>query len=177
MNNGNRRKMWKFIPTERRLEIVRMIEEMPAGLHKDVLTLCFIKDMSPPAAAEYAHEHNMFFIGVRRIQQIIREHIPDAWDYKGPSNGGRNPVHVPEAKKKKKQKNECERCGSTENLEVDHMIPLAICGETEEINLRVLCRECHKAWTTYQRKIFPEAFKWRKPKVVYDDGSEQLRME
>ena len=183
MNNGNRRKMWKFIPTERRLEIVRMIEEMPAGLHKDVLTLCFKGDMSTHEAADYAKEHNMLIgkqgkpICAKRIEQIIKAYVPDAWDYgiKNPQRAYKRRLHHDMLRTY--NKDHCAMCGATDNLELDHIIPLAIGGTTDERNVMCLCRECHKAKSAYERETFPEQYRWRKPKVVYGDGSEQLRME
>lgn len=177
MNYGNRRKMWKFIPTERRLEIVKMIEEMPAGLHKDVLTLCFIKDMSSPEAADYAKEHNMFFLGARRVEQIVKMYVPDANDYgiKNPQRAYKRRLH--HAMERTYNKDHCAMCGATDNLELDHIIPLAIGGTTDERNVMYLCRECHKAKSAYERETFPEQYRRRKPKVIYDDGSEQMRME
>jgi 5-methylcytosine-specific restriction endonuclease McrA len=38
----------------------------------------------------------------------------------------------------------CVRCGSTEDLEVDHVVPASRGGETTADNLRVVCRECHR---------------------------------
>ncbi|WP_442809954.1 HNH endonuclease [Streptomyces sp. NBC_01197] len=37
----------------------------------------------------------------------------------------------------------CQRCGSRENLEVDHLISVAKGGGWEMDNLLVLCHECH----------------------------------
>ena len=43
--------------------------------------------------------------------------------------------------------NICRQCGSTQNLEVDHIIPLARGGSNELDNLQVLCRTCNrKKW-------------------------------
>lgn len=39
--------------------------------------------------------------------------------------------------------NQCLSCGSRENLEVDHVIPLAIGGSNEVSNLQPLCRTCN----------------------------------
>jgi hypothetical protein len=39
----------------------------------------------------------------------------------------------------------CVRCGATQELEVDHIRPVALGGKTTPENLRTLCRECHRA--------------------------------
>lgn len=41
-------------------------------------------------------------------------------------------------------RNKCENCGSTYALEIDHIRPKALGGNSEEGNLRVLCRHCNQ---------------------------------
>ena len=43
----------------------------------------------------------------------------------------------------------CERCGSTERLELDHRVPRFAGGTTERSNAQTLCRTCNrkKFWT------------------------------
>ena len=38
----------------------------------------------------------------------------------------------------------CRKCGSTENLEIDHIIPIAKGGKTTWDNLQTLCRDCNQ---------------------------------
>lgn len=38
----------------------------------------------------------------------------------------------------------CVQCKSTENLEVDHIIPLARGGKHNEKNMQILCRSCNR---------------------------------
>ena len=38
----------------------------------------------------------------------------------------------------------CSSCGSTEYLEIDHIIPLARGGSNELDNLQILCRSCNR---------------------------------
>jgi 5-methylcytosine-specific restriction endonuclease McrA len=38
----------------------------------------------------------------------------------------------------------CRRCGSTKNLEVDHIVPLAKRGTSEDENLQALCGPCNR---------------------------------
>lgn len=37
----------------------------------------------------------------------------------------------------------CLKCGSEENLSIDHIYPESLCGETVIDNLQVLCRRCN----------------------------------
>lgn len=38
----------------------------------------------------------------------------------------------------------CVVCGEVERLEIDHILPVAKGGATEETNLRTLCRRCNQ---------------------------------
>lgn len=40
-------------------------------------------------------------------------------------------------------KNKCAYCGSTENLQIDHIIPVSRGGLENENNMQVLCRTCN----------------------------------
>jgi 5-methylcytosine-specific restriction endonuclease McrA len=41
----------------------------------------------------------------------------------------------------------CRYCGSTDNLEIDHIIPLALGGSNDPDNLQILCKKCNrKKW-------------------------------
>ena len=39
----------------------------------------------------------------------------------------------------------CVICGNTENLEVDHIVPLARMGTNDADNLQTLCRSCNRS--------------------------------
>ncbi|MYX26041.1 HNH endonuclease [Streptomyces sp. SID8381] len=41
----------------------------------------------------------------------------------------------------------CQRCGSQDHLEVDHIVPVARGGSWDLSNLWVLCRSCHRLKT------------------------------
>ncbi|WP_079053790.1 HNH endonuclease signature motif containing protein [Streptomyces graminilatus] len=45
----------------------------------------------------------------------------------------------------------CQLCGAREQLEVDHIVPVARGGSWEPDNLWVLCKPCHKR-KTYSEK-------------------------
>lgn len=175
MNYGNRRKMWKNIPLKRRYEMKEYIENMNEGLDKDVLTLLFIEDMNPREAAEYAKEHNICIgkqfkpLSARRIQQISKIHFPDIYEYT-PKTAHMRQAHREFTKEIRQQ---CAICGSTENIEMHHMIPLFLGGTTDRENCIGLCRQCHQAVTIYHKMLFPEQHKTGKRKEL-PDGSEQL---
>lgn len=45
----------------------------------------------------------------------------------------------------------CALCGSDEYLQVDHIVPLCDGGENAKINLRPLCRDCHRDKCDFER--------------------------
>lgn len=44
----------------------------------------------------------------------------------------------------KKAKHKCQACGSTEKLEVDHILPISKGGDSRIENLQILCRSCNR---------------------------------
>ena len=48
---------------------------------------------------------------------------------------------------------QCRRCGSQDQLEADHIIPIAEGGaHTDPANLQTLCHNCHKQKTEAERR-------------------------
>ncbi|MCF3100952.1 HNH endonuclease [Streptomyces roseoverticillatus] len=45
----------------------------------------------------------------------------------------------------------CQQCGSRQQLEVDHIVPVARGGTWDLRNLRTLCRSCHRLKTHEDR--------------------------
>lgn len=43
----------------------------------------------------------------------------------------------------KRDGHKCRRCGATDFLQIDHIIPVAKGGQTVDINLWTLCDRCH----------------------------------
>ncbi len=57
----------------------------------------------------------------------------------------------------KKYEGKCAKCKSTENLEIDHIIPFVLGGKTELKNLQLLCKKCNlkkgKKWQDQISKV------------------------
>ena len=48
---------------------------------------------------------------------------------------------------------ECAVCGETDlKLELDHIVPITEGGEDELYNVQLLCAECHRQKTNFQRR-------------------------
>lgn len=46
-----------------------------------------------------------------------------------------------------RDEHKCKYCGSTNKLEIDHIIPLAMGGSNDLDNLQILCKKCNrKKW-------------------------------
>lgn len=58
-----------------------------------------------------------------------------------------NFTHVQKRLVRERDGDVCRRCGSTENTEVDHIVPCHLGGTSEIENGQVLCRTCHREKT------------------------------
>lgn len=99
-------------------------------------------------------------LSLRRIQQILTDYFPE--------------FHIQTTHKKNKAnqslRNEqnrikkimitddscCSRCGSKENLELHHMFPVLLGGDNDDLNLVILCHDCHLKTTIYNRNIIKQ---------------------
>lgn len=48
----------------------------------------------------------------------------------------------------------CQDCGTTNNLEVHHILPISQGGKNELSNLRLVCKDCHK--NNYKHVHYPK---------------------
>lgn len=74
-------------------------------------------------------------------------------------------------------KTECARCGATENLECDHIIPVNAGGTHDADNLQTLCCECHKEKSAKEKSpCRPNAFqpRWTRVVCIEPAGSEDV---
>lgn len=96
-------------------------------------------------------------MSTRRIQQILTDNFPEfhLQTTHKQNNPRQNCRHEQQEIRKQiiKEDSCCSRCGSKENLELHHMIPLAIGGDNDNRNLTILCKHCHQQITNYDNMI------------------------
>jgi hypothetical protein len=83
------------------------------------------------------------------IQALLEQKIREVEFSKTPraSRGSRNQNYVSRELRKyvfERAKNQCEKCGNIIRLEVDHIRPIALGGQSHPANLQILCEGCNK---------------------------------
>ncbi len=48
---------------------------------------------------------------------------------------------------------QCQVCGSADALQLDHIVPIAVGGSSEQSNGQVLCQTCHRQKTAVQHRL------------------------
>lgn len=62
--------------------------------------------------------------------------------------------------KHKVEKKRCKYCKATENLTIDHKVPIIRGGTNEKKNLQVLCFRCNGTKSALSDKDVKRLFKW-----------------
>lgn len=96
-------------------------------------------------------------ISERRIHQILTQNFPEFHiQTSHKQDNPRKNARREQTKLRQQLITEdsfCKICGSKENLELHHMIPLAIGGDNDNRNIIILCCNCHKTITYYDNSI------------------------
>jgi hypothetical protein len=66
---------------------------------------------------------------------------------------------------------ECQKCGSTSNLEVDHIVPISQGGGHGSDNLQTLCHDCHAQKHPVQTKLRKGIAENRRIRMKYHSSS------
>lgn len=102
------------------------------------------------------------FISARTVNNIVVQYIPESMQVKKKTRTDLEIQKSRERNIQSKIKRElkwdtCNRCGSKENIQIDHRWPMELGGTSDIRNLEPLCYECHKLKTAYQREHVEEA--------------------
>jgi 5-methylcytosine-specific restriction endonuclease McrA len=132
---------------------------MSDGNEKTILSLYFISGLSSEDIIQHCKDHAVCSrshtnYSTRSIQNIVGKYFPEVKQYRRPNRENeKRREHYVFLKEHKEEKRSCAKCGSTENLEFHHEIPLDMGGTTCDENIVVLCRSCHQRVTAYHRKM------------------------
>ena len=157
-----KRDMLKNLPFELRCDILDRINKMQPEdeteqRDKFVLERIFIDGMSTTELAEAKMPElmgrNHKPISRRRIQQTIDKYVPEyAMKFRvNPAKNEKTDIIVRKQLAKENWEEyviapkQCAICGSTENLELDHIVPITMCPHraNEQTNLWWVCHDCH----------------------------------
>lgn len=96
-------------------------------------------------------------MSLRRIQQILTDYFPEFHIKTSHKKNKKNQSIRTEQNNIKKimitEDSRCARCGCKENLELHHMFPVSLGGDNDDLNLLILCKNCHHKITIYNRNI------------------------
>jgi len=88
----------------------------------------------------------------RRILQILTQYFPEFHIQKSHKQNRKNQKIRTEQTRLRKvmitPDSCCGKCGSKDNLEIHHMLPVILGGDNIDDNLLILCRDCHQKVTT-----------------------------
>ncbi|WP_407397767.1 HNH endonuclease [Treponema sp.] len=94
------------------------------------------------------------------IYHIVNTHFPEVFKARKKKKTEKQLMIYKDRKKLQKERlkdyRTCWRCGSCEEIELHHMLPLKYGGEADERNLIPLCKDCHSEYTKYQREKHKE---------------------
>ena len=113
-----------------------------------------------------------------RVSDGLKKHFEknprnqEQWylDLYGPDHTPKKLKHCNGWKKLSKSiraKHNCQKCGSSDKLDVHHIIPFAISKDNSLNNLVVLCRHCHKGTEMNMIKIKNMVGSWECARALY----------
>lgn len=121
----------------------------------DNMSASAIARMRDPDIVAFGNRSKGMPLGAVSILRIIYTYFPEWQGRNNKSTEGNK--RVEQIRKREKQKSphirQCAFCGSQDNLEEHHMIPLFLGGTNDDRNLVFLCKGCHKSVSSYQARI------------------------
>lgn len=138
----------KNIPDKEEREVCRLyIQESRSTT--EIASMKVIKSKSNINKGEYVES-------AASIYRVVNKYFPDVFEARKQCKSKSDKYKYTERKRTQKLREKsliktCAKCGSSENIEIHHMIPLFLGGDTSEFNCIALCRKCHREVTNYHR--------------------------
>lgn len=167
MGWNNQRTLYSYrriTPTERAKAIHYIKNTYLESREKRILELFFIEGMNATAISRH-NDPDIVCISNRNkgkplsatsILNIIYKHFPE-FKNRHASKSDIQQQRIDLIRKREKEQSvhikACAWCGSTENLEEHHMIPLFMGGTNDDRNLIYMCNRCHKDVSKYQNEL------------------------
>ena len=171
MNNGicsyTRNNGWRRIsPVERASAIVWLNDFEPTNAYenraKKILTYFLCDNLSAQAICRKQDPDIVSFsnrkkgkpLSTESILRVIYSYFPQ-FEGRNKSTIGNKRVELMRKREKEESGHikQCAFCGSKNNLEEHHMIPLFLGGTNDDDNLVYLCKKCHRGVSNYQTKL------------------------
>lgn len=159
---------WRSIsPTERAEAIVRLKGFAPTSKEEirakkvltyflcDNLTASAIARKQDPEIVGFGNKNHGQPLSATQILRIIYSYFPEFKGRNQKSTAWNKRVEHMRIREKQASPHikQCAFCGSQNNLEEHHMIPLYLGGTNDDRNLVFLCHDCHKTVSSYQAKL------------------------
>lgn len=159
MSKHVKHNMLNHLTWQQRKEIADRISAIRNSTHRQILELVFINEMSTAEVTAFCAKSGILKVdntpySRRMILNIITKYVPEYRNTARP-HGKATEKRADHARiRDHAEKKACAFCGSTEQLELHHMIPLFLGGTNDTANLVWLCAPCHAVVTNYQREHF-----------------------
>ena len=161
---------WRFTHEQRVKGLQFIADFNPQNMiekrDKKILQYVFVENLSAEAISRLNDPDIVCFSNRNKgnslsgcsILECLYKYFPELRNkepmHKQKSRDSRIELRMKRKKKAAEHIKQCAFCGTKKNLEEHHMIPLSMGGTNDELNLIFLCKDCHKAVTSYQWSIW-----------------------
>ena len=121
----------------------------------DGLNASDISSLGDPLIVSHSNRGKGKPLSASSILARIYNYFPDLEKHHGNACGDKTRIELMKKRRKVPSTHikQCAFCGSINDLQEHHMIPLALGGTNDDRNLIFLCKFCHGNVTKYQRNI------------------------
>lgn len=163
---------WRSLTFDERFEAIKKIETIEENSREQIrakaILTYFVKDnmnassisrLNDNRIVSFCHKTYLKPLTASSILEVVYQYFPE-WRGKQMQQGVSKKNRVDLIKKRRFFASphimQCAFCGSKNNLEEHHMIPLFMGGTNDDENLIFLCEKCHKGVSNYQYQLRKE---------------------